>query len=91
MIVIFLCVILALFVLDELLSPCFLEHITAHDDCEICRGMRGGVPGNENIVGGRVVCDYCHVTAMREQIESDKQRMGKRAWDAQFMGGWDFR
>jgi hypothetical protein len=28
--------------------------------CEVCGGLRGGVPGNENIVGGVVMCDYCH-------------------------------
>lgn len=29
------------------------------DNCEACRGQRGGVPGNENRVDGRVLCDYC--------------------------------
>jgi hypothetical protein len=29
------------------------------DDCERCLGERGGVPGNENIVDGVVLCDYC--------------------------------
>lgn len=37
----------------------------ARDNCEVCKGERGGVPGNENIVGGRVVCDYCHAAAMK--------------------------
>jgi hypothetical protein len=30
------------------------------DKCEICEGKRGGVPGNENIIQGIIVCDYCH-------------------------------
>jgi len=31
------------------------------DDCEMCLGTRGGVPGNENVLrDGRVICDYCH-------------------------------
>ena len=30
------------------------------DGCQICLGARGGVPGNENHVAGRVMCDYCH-------------------------------
>lgn len=30
------------------------------DDCEICDGVRGGVPGNENVIDGVVMCDYCH-------------------------------
>jgi hypothetical protein len=30
------------------------------DACEVCKGTQGGVPGNENIVNGVVMCDYCH-------------------------------
>lgn len=30
------------------------------DDCEICHGSKGGVHGNENVIDGKVVCDYCH-------------------------------
>lgn len=30
------------------------------DDCELCGGVRGGVPGEENVVAGRTVCDRCH-------------------------------
>lgn len=33
------------------------------DRCEACSGERGGVPGNENIVDGKVLCDYCHADA----------------------------
>ncbi len=29
------------------------------DNCEICKGAKGGVLGNENIVEGKVMCDYC--------------------------------
>jgi hypothetical protein len=29
------------------------------DGCKLCLGSKGGVPGNENVVGGVVVCDYC--------------------------------
>lgn len=32
----------------------------ALDGCELCNGRRGGVPGNENIIDGKRVCDYCH-------------------------------
>jgi len=35
------------------------------DKCQLCRGKRSGVPGNENVVQlaglDVVVCDYCHV------------------------------
>jgi hypothetical protein len=29
------------------------------DNCQICGGYRGGVPGNENRIEGLIVCDYC--------------------------------
>lgn len=34
------------------------------DHCEVCHGRRGGVPGNENILDGVTVCDYCSATLM---------------------------
>ncbi|AFU88222.1 hypothetical protein CcrColossus_gp352 [Caulobacter phage CcrColossus] len=34
------------------------------DDCSICQGRSGGVPGNENVIGGKLVCDYCHAADM---------------------------
>ena len=33
------------------------------DACEVCHGAKGGVPGNENIVNGKVTCDHCTVEA----------------------------
>lgn len=33
--------------------------------CEICKGARGGVPGNENFVQGVRLCDYCHADRMQ--------------------------
>jgi hypothetical protein len=38
--------------------------IEMHGVCEDCGGERG-VPGNENIVDGRVLCDYCHADHLR--------------------------
>lgn len=32
------------------------------DNCQVCKGHQGGVPGNENIIEGVVVCDYCTAT-----------------------------
>jgi hypothetical protein len=29
------------------------------DDCVHCQGRNGGVPGNENMIDGEPVCDYC--------------------------------
>ena len=30
------------------------------DECEFCSGEKGGILGNENIIDGIKVCDYCH-------------------------------
>lgn len=37
------------------------------DRCEECHGEKGGVPGNENIVDGRVLCDYCTSALIRAE------------------------
>lgn len=29
------------------------------DNCQVCKGERGGVRGNENVIDGIVLCDYC--------------------------------
>jgi len=34
------------------------------DACQVCHGAHGGVPGNENIVNGVVMCDYCHAAML---------------------------
>ncbi len=31
------------------------------DNCQFCKGAKGGVKGNENNIGGVVICDYCTV------------------------------
>lgn len=36
------------------------------DACRVCHGTRGGVPGNENIIDGVIMCDYCHADRMGE-------------------------
>lgn len=36
------------------------ELLTLRDKCQVCGGKCGGVRGNENIVNGVIVCDYCH-------------------------------
>jgi hypothetical protein len=35
------------------------------DDCQVCLGKRGGVKGNENIVDGVVMCDFCAMDVRR--------------------------
>ena len=37
------------------------------DHCEVCHGDRGGVRGNENVVGGQVICDYCHADKLEKE------------------------
>lgn len=39
----------------------------AKDECEVCHGERGGVPGNENVIDGKIVCDNCHSKIMAER------------------------
>lgn len=44
------------------------------DKCEICKGQKGGTPGNENIITINnkpvIMCDYCHA----EHMVKDKDR-----------------
>lgn len=35
------------------------------DNCRRCNGAKGGVPGNENVINGVVLCDYCSVGKVR--------------------------
>lgn len=35
------------------------------DECEVCHGASGGVRGNENVIDGVVMCDYCHAKRLR--------------------------
>lgn len=39
------------------------------DACSVCHGSKGGVPGNENIIEGVTMCDYCHAEHM-DRIEA---------------------
>jgi hypothetical protein len=40
--------------------------VKEHAKCEMpgCEGR--GVKGNENVINGRLVCDYCHAKLMQE-------------------------
>lgn len=46
---------------------------TEKDACEICHGESGGTPGNENIIEGKVVCDYCHAKMMEPIWQKNQQ------------------
>jgi hypothetical protein len=43
-----------------------IRAITVRDNCSVCRGERGGVPGNENRIDGTVMCDYCSVDYVKK-------------------------
>jgi len=42
------------------------------DNCQLCRGKRGGIAGNENVVKlaglDVIVCDYCHTQLTYDKI-----------------------
>jgi hypothetical protein len=38
---------------------------TVKDACQVCYGEEGGEPGNENIINGVVMCDYCSAAHKR--------------------------
>lgn len=40
------------------------------DDCQICHGEEGGVQGNENLINGVRVCDYCHSRMLSGLIDA---------------------
>lgn len=46
------------------------------DACQFCLGAKGGVPGNENMICGVVMCDYCHSLYL-ETDEKTKAASGK--------------
>jgi predicted CXXCH cytochrome family protein len=41
-------------------TDCPLHGAVRPDECSRCHGNRGGIRGNENIVDGVILCDYCH-------------------------------
>lgn len=48
------------------------------DGCQRCLGTRGGVPGNENVIDGEVLCDYCSADLLRAEVsraDSSNQRL----------------
>ena len=55
------------------------HHLYGHDDCEMCMGTRGGVPGNENVLrDGRVICDYCHADEkVADAAEAVAKQLGR--------------
>lgn len=50
---------------DAMAAASALPEIPLRDACEQCRGERGGVPGNENHVDDKILCDYCTAEEMK--------------------------
>lgn len=44
------------------------------DGCDFCHGAKGGVPGNEQVVGGYTMCDYCYIIFLtaRQNIKTEE-------------------
>lgn len=59
--------------LDSLLAEIEQDPGTAIalDNCELCGGANGGVPGNEQVVDGLLMCDHCH--AARHGIDHNSR------------------
>lgn len=58
--------------LQSIITEEFMKAFKLRDNCEICSGSRGGAPGNENIIKGVVMCDYCSSDALQSgKIDSD--------------------
>ncbi len=56
--------------IQEILETCYpgmIINVKEVDACQVCGGTSGGVPGNENIEDGKVMCDYCSAKRMREK------------------------
>lgn len=52
------------------------------DNCEICHGSKGGVKGNENVVDGKIICDYCHAEQLAPAVSqpaTERKRGGVSA------------
>lgn len=58
----------------------------AKDKCQFCLGAKGGVLGNENVIGGVVICDYCTSLYM-DARDSEAKKNLHRAPDT-VLGEW---
>ncbi len=52
-------------------APSPAESTGVRDACSRCHGARGGTPGNENIIDGKPVCDYCHADQLAAATPDD--------------------
>lgn len=54
------------------IGMCYFRELmnTRRDKCEVCKGERGGIRGNENVVNNQIMCDYCHSDYMAENVQN---------------------
>ena len=65
-----------------LLPDWFWTLIHPKDRCEICYGEKGGVYGNENIIGGLRVCDYCTAIWESAPFELTEEEIEELIWES---------
>lgn len=61
----------------------FGDSAPCRDACSICGGEKGGVPGNENIIDGQLVCDYCHAATLRPTLHTALPAPDAITWRAE--------
>lgn len=59
------------------------------DKCSVCKGIKGGVPGNENLINGVLVCDYCHGDGAYKKTLKIGDNYDPNIEDPRFMEMWD--
>ncbi len=56
------------------------------DKCDVCHGRNDGVLGNENVVNGVIMCDYCHADMLADEARR-KARTVNRIAECCYIGG----
>jgi len=61
------------------------------DKCERCKGGRGGVRGNENLINGKALCDYCAVDVQNvkeiAELKSTIRLLNLKVWTGDYPHG----
>lgn len=58
-----------------------IYNLPGPDNCQVCLGARGGMPGNENVVDGVVMCDICTMNARATGKSPNAKPPGTNCWD----------
>lgn len=57
------------------------ELMGVFDNCQVCHGAKGGVPGNENRIDGKIMCDYCHYKYEETLKKSKEPLVVREGWE----------